>query len=301
MSDIIEAPFHAGERAAQALAGAAPRSAAIRDWMPDQHRGFFAALPFVLAATTDGGGWPVATMLAGAPGFIDSPDATTLRIGAVPDRDDPAAAWFQAGAGIGLLGIDLATRRRNRANGVIEAATDRALVVTVRESFGNCPQYIHIRDIGEARAMPLATERMQRLDGPARAAIVAADTLFVASTDGGAGVDISHRGGRPGFVRVDGDTLTVPDFAGNRYFNTIGNLLIDPRAALLFADFTRGDLLQLQGRVEIAWQVPDGERLDGAERLWRLHVTQAWRRRGALPLHWSLRALSPGVARTGVW
>jgi hypothetical protein len=149
--------------------------------------------------------------------------------------------------------------------------------------------------------MPLATERMQRLDGPARAAIVAADTLFVASTDGGAGVDISHRGGRPGFVRVDGDTLTVPDFAGNRYFNTLGNLLVDPRAALLFADFTRGDLLHLQGRVEIAWQVPDGERLDGAERLWRLHVTQAWRRRGALPLHWSLRALSPGVARTGVW
>ena len=61
------------------------------------------------------------------------------------------------------------------------------------------------------------------------------------------GADISHRGGRPGFVRVDGDVLTIPDFRGNRYFNTLGNLIAEPRASLLFVDFETGDLLQLQG------------------------------------------------------
>ena len=301
MIDMLEAPFHPGERAAQARAGVGPRGAAIRDWMPDQHRAFFAALPFALAATTDADGWPVATMLTGPPGFIASPDARTLRIAAVPDHDDPAAPWLTPGAPIGLLGIDLATRRRNRANGVIAAATADALVVAVEQSFGNCPQYIHVRDMEMVPAAPAATETMRHLDTAARVAIAAAATLFVATTGGDEGVDISHRGGKPGFVRVDGDTLTIPDFAGNRYFNTLGNLLLDPRAALLIPDFATGDVLHVQGSTEIIWDIPAEERLPGAERLWRVHVTRADRRRGALPIRGTLRALSPGVARTGAW
>jgi predicted pyridoxine 5'-phosphate oxidase superfamily flavin-nucleotide-binding protein len=301
LTSLIETPFHTGERAAQARAGATPRAATIRDWMPDQHRAFFAALPFVLAATTDADGWPVATILAGPPGFVASPDARTLRIAAMPDTQDPGAEWFKPGAAIGLLGIDLATRRRNRANGVIVATRENALVVAVKESFGNCPQYIHIRDLQAIPATSVATELMHGMDRAARDAIAATDTLFVATTGGAEGVDISHRGGKSGFVRVDGDTLTIPDFAGNRYFNTLGNMLIDPRAALLIADFNTGDLLHIQGRTEIVWDVPQGERLAGAERLWRLHATRAWRRRAALPLRWSLGALSPGVARTGSW
>jgi predicted pyridoxine 5'-phosphate oxidase superfamily flavin-nucleotide-binding protein len=298
---FVDNSFHIGERAAQSRAGMAPRGAAIRDWMPDKHRAFFAALPFVVAASTDADGWPVATILAGPPGFVASPDARTLRVGAVPDRNDPAARWFRPGAPIGLLGIDLGSRRRNRANGVIAVATDDALVVAVEQSFGNCPQDIHIRDIETVAADLAPAELMQHVDAASRAAIVAADTLFVATTGGEDGVDISHRGGKPGFVRVGGGTLTIPDFAGNRYFNTLGNMLVDPRAALLIPDFTSGDVLHIQGRTEIVWDVPVEERLAGAERLWRLHVTSAWRRRGALPLRWKLRMLSPGVARTGTW
>ena len=298
---LTDSPFHPGELAAQHRAGLTPPGAAIRDWMPDQHRAFFAALPFVLVGTTDANGWPLATMLAGPPGFVASPDAHTLRVGAAPAPDDPAAPWLKPGAAIGLLGIDLATRRRNRANGVIATASERALVVAVLESFGNCPQYIHVRDIEPAIGAPMPTEAMAGLDDAARGFIAAADTLFVASSGGEEGVDISHRGGRPGFVRVDGDTLTIPDFSGNRYFNTLGNLLLDPRAAVLVPDFSTGDLLLVQGRTEILWEVPNGERLEGAERLWRLQVTRAWRRRGALPFCWSLRALSRSVERTGAW
>lgn len=301
MSDVLDAPFHAGELAAQARAGVAPGAAAIRDWMPDQHRAFFAALPFVVAGTVDAAGAPVATMLTGAPGFVTSPDARTLRIGAVPDRADPAAPWVVPRAPIGLQGIDLATRRRNRANGVIAAMAGGAMVVAVAQSFGNCPQYIHIRDIRAAAPLGTDAERLDGLDAAARMAIAGADTLFVASSDGAGAVDVSHRGGRPGFVRVDGDVLTVPDFAGNRYFNTLGNLLVAPRVGLLVPDFATGDVLQVQGTVEILWDVPERERLAGAERLWRVRVTRAWRRRDAVPFRWELRRLSPGVARTGVW
>jgi predicted pyridoxine 5'-phosphate oxidase superfamily flavin-nucleotide-binding protein len=301
MSDLIESPFHAGERAAQARAGAAPRTIAIRDCMPEQHRSFFAALPFVLAATADAHGWPIATMLTGPPGFIASPDPQTLRIAAVPDHNDPAGQWFKAGAAIGLLGIDLATRRRNRANGTIAVTTDTALVIAIKQTFGNCPQYIHVRSVQSVCADARPPELMDHLDPDARAAIAATDTLFVATSGGAAGVDVSHRGGKPGFVRVNGDTLTIPDFAGNRYFNTLGNLLVDPRAALLIPDFATGDILHVQGHTEIVWNVPEAERLAGAERMWRLHVVRAWRRRDALPLRWTLRMLSPGVARTGTW
>nr|WP_231865084.1 pyridoxamine 5'-phosphate oxidase family protein [Sorangium cellulosum] len=52
------------------------------------------------------------------------------------------------------------------------------------------------------------------------------------------GADVSHRGSKPGFVRVteeDGRTvLTSPDFTGNFGFNTLGNLALNPRAGVLF-------------------------------------------------------------------
>ena len=113
------------------------------------------------------------------------------------------------------------------------------------------------------------------------------------------GMDISHRGGRPGFVGISGDTLTIPDFHGNGYFNTFGNLLLDPRAALLFVDWTDGGLLHLRGQVEILWNQDGG--LAGAERLWRISIADGWRRHGVVPLRWSFQTYAPQTLRTGVW
>ena len=94
----------------------------------------------------------------------------------------------------------------------------------------------------------------------------------------------------------------IPDFRGNRYFNTLGNLLGEPRAGLLFVDFESGDMLQLQGRAEIEW---DGETaahfFAGAERIWRFHVARGWRRRAALPFAFDLVEASPFLAHTGTW
>ncbi|MGE0423084.1 MAG: pyridoxamine 5'-phosphate oxidase family protein [Reyranellaceae bacterium] len=291
MSDTIDAPspFHPGERRAQRLAGVSvPVAAGIRPFMPEQHRDFFALLPDVLIAARDREGWPVPTMLAGLPGFISSPDPTTLQIETRVDPHDPARALLTPGAGFGLLGIDLSTRRRNRANGHVVAASDALLTLAVGQSFGNCPKYINLRDATWHEAVTLeAPEHFTGLDEAARALVGGADTFFIASGSE-SGLDISHRGGAAGFVRIEGDTLVVPDYRGNRYFNTLGNLLLDPRAALLFVDFARGDVLVLRGRVAIDWAGADA--LPGAERVWRLTVEGGWRRRGALPLRWRERA-----------
>ena len=208
------------------------------------------------------------------------------------------------GAPVGILGIDLATRRRNRANGSLRQVDAAGLTVTVSQSFGNCPQYIQARSWQDNGSLPGPVERLAGLDGAAAGLIAGADTFFVASGSGGGamamgGMDISHRGGRPGFVGIEGDTLTIPDFHGNRYFNTLGNLTLDPRAALLFVDWTDGTALQLRGKVEILWDQDGG--FAGAERLWRVSIDGGWRRRGALPLRWSFRDYAPQLQWTGTW
>jgi hypothetical protein len=179
--------------------------------------------------------------------------------------------------------------------------------VSVDQSFGNCPQYIQLRQF---RSVPLAdpatriAQHLFELDAAAKATIAGADTFFVASyvdVDGQRSVDVSHRGGQPGFVRIEGNRLTIPDFAGNLHFNTLGNLLINPKAGLLFIDFNSGDLLHLSGRTEILLEGPQIEAFQGAERLWTFDVERVVRRPAALALRWRFDGMSPNSLMTGTW
>ena len=130
----------------------------------------------------------------------------------------------------------------------------------------------------------------------ARALITSADTFFVASyadQQGQRRVDLSHRGGKTGFVRVDAEgLLTIPDFNGNLFFNTLGNVVANGRAGLLFADLERGDLLQLSGIAEVLFDSPEIAAFEGAERLWTFRPQRIVRRRGALAWRWQAQ---PGV------
>lgn len=298
--------FHSDELTAQARAGVESRSAGIRDFMPEQHRTFFAALPYLFVATTDAAGWPLATLLEGEPGFVSSPDPKTLRIQSLPGPDDPAYGMIRKDQEIGLLGIDLTTRRRNRANGVVSDVDDAAFTVAVQQSFGNCPQYIQRRTLSRAEAAKGPVRTLESLDDDARKLISRADTFFVASrsrSDVGpaGGADISHRGGRPGFVRADGNVLSIPDFRGNRYFNTLGNLLGEPRSSLLFLDFESGDLLQLQGVASIDWSSSAKEQFEGAERIWHFRIARGWLRLRAAAARGTFVDYSPVTLRTGAW
>lgn len=306
----LESPWHAGEKQLQAHVGVAERMDAfghkvIRTEMPDQHRQFYRQLPFVLYGAVDADGNPWASILTGPAGFAHSPEPALLCLDRLPEPDDPAQ--LQAGAAIGLLGIELHTRRRNRVNGHISEWLAGRFSVSVEQAFGNCPQYIQLRrfeSVPLAEASARIAQRLDRLDDAAAAMIAAADTFFVASyvdVDNRRSVDISHRGGPAGFVRIDGNCLTIPDFSGNRFFNTLGNLLLNPRAGLLFIDFNTGDLLQVSGRTEIILDGPLVKAFQGAERLWKLHVRQVVRRPMALALRWRFEGWSPNSLMTGTW
>lgn len=311
-------PFHAGERAIQQRIGVRDRlerqgRLRVRTRLPDQHRAFYAGLPWLLVASADDQGRPWCSVLCGVPGFLSSPDPGHLRVAALPSPGDPLARSLASGTRLGLLGLDPATRRRNRLNGRVTALDGAGFLVAVDQAFGNCPQYVQAR-VWEAE-MPTAdgtepAKGLDALDDPAMELISRADTFFVATRaepagddPAAVGLDASHRGGRPGFVRVEADrrTLLIPDFSGNQHFNTLGNLLLDPRAGLLFPDFATGALL-LTGEAEIVWDGPQVRAFRGAERLWRFRMDKGVRLPpGTLPLRWALVQPSPNLDATGTW
>lgn len=307
--------FHEGERALQARAGVAQRMAqlgprVIRDFMPEQHREFFGQLPFVIAGTVDAQGQPWASVLVRTPGFLHSPQPQQLDVAARPLPGDPLENTLTDGAAIGLLGLEPHTRRRNRVNGIIRDLNDSGFSVEVSQSFGNCPKYIQAREavyLPSVGATPVVHASLQ-LDDAARRIITGADTFFIATAYAGdsaqagnaGGVDVSHRGGKPGFVRVAADgTLTVPDYVGNYFFNTLGNIAVNPQAGLLFIDFDTGDLLYLAVTASIIWDGRELEEFDGAQRLLRMQMLSMRRVEGALPLRWGSSALSPYLAAEG--
>lgn len=310
MNPIEASPWHAGERQMQAAVGVADRMAVvgpkvIRDHLPEQHRDFYPLLPYLVLGVVDDQGIPWATMVEGAPGFAHSPDPQTLQVDSLPSSSDPARAGLHPGAAAGLLGIDLNTRRRNRMNGRIGDVDHEGFSVAVVHTFGNCPKYIQVRPVdGVARKPGVLSERSDSLDERAQSLIRNADTFFVASyvdTDGERSVDVSHRGGNPGFVRVEGDVLTIPDFAGNLFFNTLGNLQVNPVAGLLFIDFESGDVLQVAGRTTLILDGPQVAQFEGAQRLWMLTVEHVVKRPAALALRWQFAEFSPFTLGTGRW
>jgi ferredoxin-NADP reductase len=149
---------------------------------------------------------------------------------------------------------------------------------------------------------------MRSLDHRAREIISQADNFYIAthladnSENVAHGADVSHRGGKPGFVRIDDDkTLTFPDFSGNYHFNTLGNILLNPLAGLLFIDFATGDLLCLTCSAKIIWDSEERRAFTGAERLVEFTLDEGLLIEDAMPIRWDLQDFSPGLDQTGSW
>jgi predicted pyridoxine 5'-phosphate oxidase superfamily flavin-nucleotide-binding protein len=299
----MSSAVHAGERALQQRLGVHERMAevmgqVVRPFMPAQHIELFEKLPTLLVGGLDAQHRPWATVLSGWPGFMHAPDERHLRVDALPQAGDPLS--LQLGMPLGLLGLEPHTRRRNRLNGTVVALDSHGFTLQVDQSFGNCPKYIQARVprwVKRQTPAPAQAETAQ-LGDAALKLVGQADTLFIASATpqarghaGAEGVDVSHRGGLPGFVRITqhdngASVLHIPDYRGNQFFNTLGNLLLNPRAGLLFIDHHSGDLLQLSGHAELLWEGEPGREI-------RFTVDSGVWRAGSLPLQWSAPEFAP--------
>ncbi|KAF0648096.1 MULTISPECIES: pyridoxamine 5'-phosphate oxidase family protein [Streptomyces] len=291
--DTPHAPYHPGSLAVQTRVGV--RAAAehvgrsIGRGIRPVAAAFLELQPMLVIGAADGGGRLWSSLLTGPPGFVRATGPTTVAVrGGVPAHD-PLAAAFPADrrTPLGTIALDPRTRRRMRLNGTA-APTPAGLSVQAEEVFSNCPKYLQKRELygaGEPTA-PAAVHRGDRLTPAQREAVRAADTFFVATVGPDGAADASHRGGNPGFVRVDSPTeVSWPDYPGNAMFLTLGNLAADARAGLLFVDWSTGSTLQLTGTART-------EFTPGARTV-RFTVTGTVEARHTGPLRWSAPEYSP--------
>lgn len=257
--------FHAGELAVQQRAGvreAADRLAGMLD-APDLTGGlarFLAERTFAAITAPDPDGRLWITPLTGPAGFLRVTGPDTLRVDARPGGP---LGELVPGRPLGLLAIEFARRRRVRVNGVVTAVDAAGFDVAADQAYGNCPKYIHPRALqappGPDVPGPVTAVRCGETLTAADVDLVRrSDTLLLGTGHPTRGADASHRGGPAGFVRVvDERTLWWPDLPGNNIFNSLGNLAVDPAAALAFVDFTGGDTLHLSGNARVEWTRPD--------------------------------------------
>lgn len=279
--------FHAGERAVQDRVGVPANwrqraARAIRAEMSAQQQAFFESLPVLFVGLRDMQGRPWATVCqlpAGA-----QATRTRLKARTRPMLSQSLGLDLRPGIKAAVLGLNFATRRRNRVNGVVTAAAEDVLSITVEQSYGNCPKYIRSRDIRPSPApLPPADGRRIAIgDAAAQRILTSADTFFIATYAKG-GADVSHRGGMPGILRQNADgSLSFPDYAGNRYFNTLGNIEVCGRAGLFIPDFATGDAVLLTGRARIDWSSARAAEFEWAERVVDIYTEDVWYVRHAL-------------------
>lgn len=302
--------FHKGEIQAQKHVGMHEEMAhwgakAIRPFFIEQHRLFFSELPFAVISVTDSQGKPWVTLLTGKQGFMHFPDDKTLHFATQPIQGDALEEAFVEGANVGLIGIELSNRRRNRATGSIASKNEQGITFKVSQSFGNCPQYISERvwHYVETNSKDMSSTRHASLTPSMQEWISTADTLFIGSGYNeeverrSNGMDASHRGGSPGFMKVLNERqLVLPDYSGNNFFNTIGNLILNPLVGLLFLDFEKGNMLQITGRVDIDWDSDKIAEHPGAHRLLNIEIDEVVQLNAVLPLRWS----SPNSIKGGL-
>ena len=291
-----------------------------------QHQDFFKQLPFVMLGIVDERGYPWSMPVFGAPGFVRATSSRRLQLQAMPALINALGLDFTLQQKIGMLGIELHTRRRNRLNGTIAAIDAAGFLIDVEQSFGNCPQYIQARELAFARQDAVAAEGSydgatqsvngngvtSRLGASDVLMLEQADTFFIASrtehfsNDLRTGIDVSHRGGKPGFVQVetgvaDADRLRFPDFSGNRFFNTLGNIESDGRVGVFVPDYATGDAVFIAGRAQILWDDPAISQIEGAERIIEITIDHALSVQRFMPLTGELIAYSPVLNNTGTW
>jgi len=298
-------PFHDGELAVQERTG--ERDIARRHGAAISSRIVPGALPFLArqrlvalsAAGDDGHLW--SSVWCGEPGFVQSADGQRVHIRPslmAASPDDPVRRRLAIGRDLGLLAIEFASRRRLRINGTLEGLSADEISVLVRESVSNCPKYIQRRHPFEVSMTPSGrrpSEWGRTVDEARRALVERADTAFVGSLHPARGVDTSHRGGSPGFIRVvDATTLRMPDYPGNSMFMTLGNYEIDARASLAALDFERGMVVSFSGAARLHFGIEDPQHpTGGTGRYWELTVREWVQFELSSAVGWELFDASP--------
>lgn len=193
------------------------------------------------------------------------------------------------------VAIDYPTRSRIKIAGLVESATlevDRlSLVLRANEHLGNCPKYITVRELRPTRRSAQTTPLGRTLPPEAKALLQHASTVFIATRHSDADpresdMGFNHRGGPRGFVRVleddEGTHLVLPDYSGNRFYQSLGNVETDPVMGVAVPDFASGAMLQVSGRAKNLFDDEAARVMPGATLVTRISIDDAFLTQGAL-------------------
>ena len=302
-----ESPYHNGELAAQALAGVSEQAdmiaRVILDYIRDDAMPFIAKQAMAILGFQDSNGRLWASMIFGNPGFVSATDRHTLCLDlhkCYSSNEDLMWQQIEKSHLLGMLLIDLESRKRLRVNGQVLEKSNREIVIHVDQSYGNCPKYIQSRRL---QILPQQSDDKEysqegkHLSAELKSWIRRMDTFFVASAHPAHGLDVSHRGGFPGFVNVlNSRRLRIPDFSGNNMFNTLGNFLSFANAGLTFLDFENNRILTLSGTPTILWSAPDlANEGRGTTRFWEFEIEE-WRTSDIpVKMSWQYLGASPFI------
>ncbi|KAK1070472.1 hypothetical protein LTR12_008735 [Friedmanniomyces endolithicus] len=246
--------------------------------------------PLIAIGTLDKYGRPWTTLWGGEKGLARSLGGSVAGIRTpVTGRYDPVVEELvgkeangevvkEAGEGrmVSGLTIDLETRKRTKLYGRMiagalssredeitgseETVAEIQLVLKIEQSLGNCPKYLNNKHIVPTFARPELISDGPHLPQRALDLIAKADLFFLSSSRPDQDMDTNHRGGPAGFLRVVSPgseftskpaSLAWPEYSGNRFYQSIGNLLLNPLCGLCVPDFETGDMLYLTGTTQI--------------------------------------------------
>ncbi len=237
--------FHDGELAVQRLAGVQREAGRLAGMLGEPHldggiRSFLADRDLAVITARDADHRLWTSPLRGAPGFLQAHDGAADRGGGTPSGR----------SAVGPAGRSARRPHRHRVRHPAPDARQRhpgarrarpgsrsrwnRLTATAPSTFSSAPLRL------PNRCRPAQSVRRDRLSAEDGALIARADTFFLGTVHPHRGADASHRGGTPGFVRVDGSQLWWPDYPGNNMFNSLGNLAVDDSARTAVRRLRRG-------------------------------------------------------------
>ncbi|KAF2152950.1 oxidoreductase FAD/NAD(P)-binding protein [Myriangium duriaei CBS 260.36] len=283
--------FHEGEKMMHEKLRVPERDNPTMPLLSPQAANMLIRAPLLAVGTLDAEGRPWTTLWGGEKGFsrplgnsivgIRTPVAATSDpvVEALVGHKADGEVVQETGKGrmVSGLSIDLETRKRVKLAGrmmagaldsnqepdtenTAEAPSSRQgllqLVLKIDESLGNCPKYLNKKEIVPSLTAPRLISDSVPLQDNAVHLIQKSDLFFMSTKHSEFEMDTNHRGGPPGFVRVipsdDGPTQFVyPEYSGNRLYQSLGNMLLDPEAGFCFPDFDTGDCLYVTGTTQI--------------------------------------------------
>jgi hypothetical protein len=292
--------WHEGEITVQTRAGVREQAEELtgmyRSAVEPGMVGFLAQQRFAIITTVDSQHRTWISPLAGQRSMLKVPEPQTVRLDANLIETSLPTEDIRSNAKAGMLAIDFARRIRVRINGDASVEPDGSVLISLRQLYGNCSQYIQRRTVIAEAAGPrlVAAKEFAQLNSSQQGMIRNADTLFLGSVHSESGADASHRGGLPGFVRVINEShIAFPDYSGNNMFNTLGNIEANPSVGLLFFDFDSGRTLQLTGSASVDWSKARAKEFSGAKRVIDIAIEEVREIVEATSLRYRFEAYSP--------